>query len=140
MINVARTIVTVALAEDDPRNLGKILVKIEIISAKLSLCGVFTYSSYSWCGTFRRKKNILRRNLSHAPKLGVFSWFFKFSIFVGLLLSSRKNYNQQSLHEQIKNILPFVLKTKQPLRDMWLPRYWANNFIDLWRKWKSVLF
>ena len=34
-----------------------------------------------------------------------------------------KKLQKWSLYEVIKNILPFVLNTKQPLSDIWLPSY-----------------
>ena len=62
------------------------------------------------------------------PKLGVFSKFMKFNIFVALLTQLVKKLQQWSLYEVIEDILPFVLNTKRPLSDIWLQSYKQNSF------------
>ena len=62
------------------------------------------------------------------PKLGVFSKFMKFNIFVALLTQLVKKLQQWSLYEVIEDILLFVLNTKRPLSDIWLQSYKQNSF------------
>ena len=62
------------------------------------------------------------------PKLGVFSRLLKFNILVALITQLVKKLQQWSLYEVIEDIMPFVLNTKRPLRDIWLLRYKQNTF------------
>ena len=61
------------------------------------------------------------------PKLGVFSYFPKYSILVAVISQLVKKLQQWSLYEVIEDILPFVLNTKQSLSDIWLLRYKQNS-------------
>ena len=62
------------------------------------------------------------------PKLGVFSRLLKFNILVALITQLIKKLQQWSLYEVIEDIMPFVLNTKRPLSDIWLPSYEQNSF------------
>ena len=63
------------------------------------------------------------------PRLDICLKSSKYSIFVALLLSSKKGLHQWYLYEMIEHILLFFLNTKCPLRDIWLQRYLANNIM-----------
>ena len=62
------------------------------------------------------------------PKLGVFSYFPKYSFIVAFISQLVKKLQQWSLYEVIEDILPFVLNPKMPLSDIWLLRNKQNNF------------
>ena len=62
------------------------------------------------------------------PKLGVFSYFPKYSFIVAFISQLVKKLQQWSLYEVIEDILPFVLNTKRPLSYIWLLSYKQNSF------------
>ena len=62
------------------------------------------------------------------PKLGVFYYYPKYSFIVAFISQLVKKLQRWSLYEVIEDILPFVLNTKRPLRDIWLLRYMQNSF------------
>ena len=62
------------------------------------------------------------------PKLGVFSKMFKIQLFCCFITQLVKMLQQWSLYDVIEDILPFVLNTKRPLSDIWLPSYKQNSF------------
>ena len=74
------------------------------------------------------------------PKLGVFSRLLKFNIFVALITQLIKKLQQWSLHDVIEDIMPFVLNTKRPLSDIWLPSYEQNSFGCFLTKLKFWIF
>ena len=69
---------------------------------------------------------------SHRPctigqKISIFQ-NFQNTAFLFLYYSACKNLQQWSVYEVIEDILPFILNTKQPLRDIWLLRYKHKSF------------
>ena len=74
------------------------------------------------------------------PKLGVFSYFPKYSILVAIISQLVEKLQQWSLYEVVEDILPFVLNTKRPLSNIWLLSYKQNNFGCFWKKIEIVIF
>ena len=62
------------------------------------------------------------------PKLGVFFKIVKIQLFDCFIAQLVKKLQQWSLYEVIEDILPFVLNTKRPLRDILLVSYKQNSF------------
>ena len=62
------------------------------------------------------------------PEVGCFFKMCKIHFFCCFITQLVKKLHQWSLHEVIKDILPFVLNTKRPLSDIWLLRYKQNSF------------
>ena len=54
------------------------------------------------------------------PEIGCFLKIYKIQHFCCFITQLVKKRHQWSLYEVIKDILPFVLNTKQPLSDIWL--------------------
>jgi len=71
------------------------------------------------------------------PKLGVFSYFPKYTFIVAFISQLTQKPQQWSLYEVIEDILLFVLNTKRPLSDIWLLSYKQNSFGCFWKKWNS---
>ena len=74
------------------------------------------------------------------PKLGVFFKMCKIHFFCCFITQLVKKLQQWSLHEVIKDILPFVLNTKRHLSDISLLRYKQNSFGCFLRKFRFGIF
>ena len=128
--------------------MGALLGPSPACKPKASTCGCLlpSFSLFGQSGWY----NFLSGDTS--PKsdwFNLFPFYLKFSI---LFLISRmlkykdsvyirfyKNLQKWYLYESKKDILPFFLNTKGPLRNMWLLRYLANNLINkLELSWGSV--
>ena len=91
----------------------------------------FTYSYWPLCVRFRKPQTLtFMRNLGCAPHTWswMIFWHFPNTACCCFFTQLLNKLQQCSLYELIKNILLFVLNTKQPLSNIWLLRYKQNSF------------
>ena len=66
--------------------------------------------------------------VNHMPDIGCFFQIYEIQHLYCFFIQLVKRLRQRSLYKGIENILPFVLKTKRPLSDIWLLNYKQNSF------------
>ena len=86
------------------------------------------YVHFSSLHLLKIQRQCLKCFCTTLPRLGVFSTFPKYTIFVTFMSQFTQRVQQWSFYEMMDNILPYVLNKKRPLADSWLWRYWQKRF------------
>ena len=102
---------------------GQIKAKFDILSSP-------TISSQvgNWIQKKFGPRNLIQ-GAHRTPKVGCFFKIFKIQLFSCFITQLIKKLQQWPLYEVKEDILPFVLNTKRPLSNIWLPSCEQNSFV-----------
>ena len=92
-----------------------------------SIADLVTLRGQKCCVIKFRPRNLIQ-GAHHTPKVGCFFKIFKIQLFCCFITQLVKKLQQWPLYEVKEDILPFVLNTKRPLSDIWLPSCEQNIF------------